>query len=455
MTQETTATIHSELAPASKATALPAVDVAQVQADVANYMLNTYKRPAIVFTHGKGVYLYDSTGRKYLDFLGGIAVNALGYSHRRLVRVIQREAGRAIHVSNLFHNSYQGALAKKLVQWSGMGRVFFTNSGAEAIEGALKLARAAAQQKAGSGPKKTRILALENSFHGRTFGALSITYPEKYRAPFAPLLEGVEFVRFNDLDDLEAKFDDTVCAVVLETVQGEGGIFPVSEAFWQRARQLAEQNGAALIADEIQSGLGRTGLAFAYQRFSGGASGAEWLPDIVTIAKPLAGGIPLGAILVREKFAQVLSPGMHGTTFGGGPLACAAALEFLNVIEDEKLLENVRERGTQLREGLQKLARKFKFIREVRGEGLMIGVDLTCDGTAYVEECLKQGLIINCTHGHILRLLPPFNVNAAQVKQFLRIFGKVLKETPRPKVEPVAASVPDATAGTMAQAAPR
>lgn len=435
--------------------AVAAVDVAQVQADVASYMLDTYKRPAIVFTHGKGVYLYDSTGRKYLDFLGGIAVNALGYSHRRLVRVIQREAGRAIHVSNLFHNPYQGTLAKKLVQWSGMARAFFTNSGAEAIEGALKLARAAAQQKVGSEAKKTRILALENSFHGRTFGALSITYPEKYRAPFAPLLEGVEFVRFNDLADLEAKFDDSVCAVVLETIQGEGGIFPVSQVFWQRARQLTAQSGAALIADEIQSGLGRTGFAFAYQRFSEGSSGAEWLPDIVTIAKPLAGGIPLGAILVSEKFAQVLSPGMHGTTFGGGPLACAAALEFLNIIEDEKLLENVRERSAQLREGLQKLVKKFKFIREVRGEGLMVGVDLMCDASAYVEECLKQGVIINCTHGHVLRLLPPYIVNAAQVKQFLRIFGKVLKETPHPKVEPVAASVPGAKAGAMAQAAPR
>jgi acetylornithine/N-succinyldiaminopimelate aminotransferase len=445
-------TLHT----ATNNTAVSAGDVAQVQADVASYMLNTYKRPAIVFTHGKGAYLYDSTGRKYLDFLGGIAVNALGYSHRRLVKVIQREAGRAIHVSNLFHHPYQGALAKKLVQWSGMGRVFFTNSGAEAVEAALKLARAAAHQKAGSGAKKTRILALENSFHGRTFGALSITYPEKYRAPFAPLLEGVEFVRFNDLADLEAKFDDTVCAVVLETVQGEGGIFPVSEAFWQRARQLTAQSGAALIADEIQSGLGRTGFPFAYQRFSPGSSGAEWLPDIVTIAKPLAGGIPLGAILVSDQFAEVLSPGMHGTTFGGGPLACAAALEFLNTIEDEKLLENVRERGIELRQGLQKLAKKFKFIREVRGEGLMVGVDLAHDGSAYVEECLKRGVIINCTHGHVLRLLPPFIVNAAQVKQFLRVLGKVLKETPYPKAEPVAApSVPDAATGAMAHAALR
>src|SRR6266852_3598745 len=205
--------------------------------DAARYLMNTYKRPPVVFTRGKGCYLYDQRGRRYLDFLAGIAVNALGHAHPRLVRVIRREASRAIHVSNLFHNPYQGPLARKLAQWSGMDRVFFTNSGTEAIEGALKLARLHARQKAGGA--KTRILALENSFHGRTFGALAITAPAKYREPFAPLVPGVEFVRFNDLADLEAKFDSTVCAIVVETIQGEGGIFPLSEAFWRRARELA------------------------------------------------------------------------------------------------------------------------------------------------------------------------------------------------------------------------
>ena len=291
------------------------------------YLMNTYRRPPIVFVRGRGCYLYDHRGRKYLDFLGGLAVNALGYAHPRLTRVMRREAGRAVHVSNLFHHPYQGPLARKLAEWSGLDRVFFTNSGTEAIEGALKLARLAAHQRRTEG--KTRILALENSFHGRTIGALSITHPAKYREPFGPLLAGVEFVRFNDVADLEAKFDDSVCAIVIEPIQGEGGIYPISTAFWTRARELSSHYGAALIADEIQSGLGRTGRAFAYQRHGS-------LPDIVVVAKPLAGGLPLGAILARESFAECLSPGLHGSTFGGGPLACAVALEFLSTVEDER-----------------------------------------------------------------------------------------------------------------------
>jgi acetylornithine aminotransferase/acetylornithine/N-succinyldiaminopimelate aminotransferase len=375
-----------------------------------------------VFTHGRGCRLYDSEGRKYLDFLGGIAVNALGHAQPDLVRVVRREAGRAIHVSNLFQNPYQGPLARKLAEWSGLDRVFFTNSGTEAMDGVLKLARAYAHAKAvGTGAaKKTRILALENSFHGRTFGAVSITYPEKYREPFAPLVPGVAFVRFNDIADLERKFDVTVCAIVLETIQGEGGILPVSEAFWRRARELATQHDAALIADEIQCGLGRTGRYFAYQKF-------DSKPDIVAIAKPLAGGLPLGAIIANEQLASAFTPGMHGTTFGGGPLICAAALQVLHVIEKNKLLENVRERGAQLREGLEKLATRYDFIREVRGEGLMVGVDLSIDGAGVVTEALRQGLIINCTQEHIIRLLPAFIISRADVTEFLLKFEHVLR----------------------------
>jgi acetylornithine/N-succinyldiaminopimelate aminotransferase len=396
---------------------------AQIRATEARYLMNTYRRPPLVFTHGRGCRLYDSQGREYLDFLGGIAVNALGHAHPRLVRVIRREAGRAIHLSNLFQNPYQAPLARKLVEWSGLDRVFFTNSGTEAIDGALKLARAYAhaQSKATGGAAKTRILALENSFHGRTFGALSITHPAKYREVFAPLVPGVEFVRFNDVTDLEAKFDESVCALVLETIQGEGGIFPVSDAFWQRARSLTTQHEAALIADEIQCGLGRTGRHFAYQKFSS-------RPDILALAKPLAGGLPLGAIIANEKFASAFVPGLHGTTFGGGPLICATALEFLNVIEDSNLLENIRERGTELREGIEKLAAKFDFIREVRGEGLILGVDLSIDGAAIVTEALRGGLLINCTHEHILRLLPPFIIRRNDVAEFLSKFEKALKQ---------------------------
>jgi acetylornithine aminotransferase/acetylornithine/N-succinyldiaminopimelate aminotransferase len=308
-----------------------------------------------------------------------------------------------------------------------MDRVFFSNSGTEAIDGAMKLARLfgrKADEAPGTTAKKHRFLALENSFHGRTFGAISLTSTEKYRLPFAPLVPGVEFVRFNDVADLEAKFDDTVCGILLETIQGEGGIYPVSEVFWNRARSLATHHGALLIADEIQCGLGRTGRFFGYQKFSS-------KPDIVLIAKPLAAGLPLGAILTTEDVASRVSPGMHGTTFGGGPLACAVALEFLNIVEDEKLLENIRLRGAELYEGLTKLAAKFGFIREIRGEGLMIGVELSIEGAPFVSEAMRRGLLINCTHDFTLRLLPPFIITRAQVREFLRLFELILATTPK------------------------
>jgi acetylornithine/N-succinyldiaminopimelate aminotransferase len=416
-----------------------APNAAQIRASEARYLMNTYRRPPVVFTYGRGCRLYDSQGREYLDFLAGIAVNALGHAHPRLVRAIRKEAGRALHVSNLFHNPYQGLLAQKLAKWSGLDRVFFTNSGTEAIEGALKLARAHARPNAGeAGSTKTRILALENSFHGRTFGALSITHTPKYREPFEPLVPGVEFVRFNDPSDLESKFDDTVCAIVVETIQGEGGISPVSEAFWQRARALATGYGAALIADEIQCGLGRTGRKFAYQKF-------DLMPDVVTIAKPLAGGLPLGAFVASEQFAAAFTPGMHGTTFGGGPMVCATALEFLSIVEEEGLLAKIRERGEQLRKGLESLASRFDFIREVRGEGLMLGVDLSVEGGPIVQEALRRGLIINCTHDHILRLLPPFIIREKDVEEFLERFEKTLARMPKSTLKPFPASTPEET----------
>jgi acetylornithine/N-succinyldiaminopimelate aminotransferase len=419
------------------------VSAKQICADESRYLMNTYKRPDVVFTHGRSCRLYDSAGRAYLDFLGGIAVNALGYSHPRLVRVIRREAGRAVHLSNLFHNPYQGPLARKLAEWSGLDRVFFTNSGTEAIDGALKLTRAYARKNSGkAAAAKTRILALENSFHGRTFGALSITHPQKYREPFAPLVPGVEFVRFNDIADLENKFDSSVCALVVETIQGEGGISPVSEEFWQAARALATQHDAALIADEIQCGLGRTGRRFAYQKFSAG-------PDIVTVAKPLAGGLPLGAFIANEKFASAFTPGMHGTTFGGGPLVCATALEFLRVVEEKGLLLNIRERGAQLREGLETLAARFDFIREIRGQGLMLGVDLAVEGAPIVELALRRGLLINCTHEHILRLLPPFIITRRDVAEFLENFETVLARAPK-----TAAGISAKIPGTETQTQP-
>jgi acetylornithine aminotransferase/acetylornithine/N-succinyldiaminopimelate aminotransferase len=405
---------------------------AEAIATAEKYLLPTYKRPAIVFTHGLGAYVFDSTGKKYLDFLGGIAVNALGHAHPRIVRAIRREAGHAIHLSNLFHNKFQGPLAKKLTEWSGLDRVFFANSGTEAIDGALKLARLCGRPALGStAPAKTRILALQNSFHGRTFGAVSVTATEKYRLPFAPLVPGVEFVAFNDVADLEAKFDDAVCAVILETIQGEGGIYPLNEEFWERARSLATKYGSLLIADEIQCGLGRTGRYFAYQKFS-------TKPDIAVVAKPLAAGLPLGAILTNEAVASRVSPGLHGTTFGGGPMICSVALEFLEIIENENLLSNVRERGEELRAGLKQLQAKYDFIKKIRGEGCMFGVELSVEGGPFVAEALKQGLLINCTHDFTIRLLPPFLVSKGQVREFLNKFENVLSQTPR--VAPAAES---------------
>jgi acetylornithine/N-succinyldiaminopimelate aminotransferase len=425
-----------------------ATDSRLVDAD--KFLLPTYKRQPFLLTHGRGAYVFDSTGKKYLDFLGGIAVNALGHAHPRIVKVIRREAARAIHLSNLYHNAYQGPLARKLAEWSGLDHVFFANSGTEAIDGALKLARLCARTPAEAPDKpaaKHRILALTNSFHGRTFGAVSITSTEKYRLPFTPLVPGVDFVRFNDIADLQEKFDATVCAVVLEPVQGEGGIHPVSEAFWNTARALATQHGALLIADEIQCGLGRTGRKFAFQQFSA-------KPDMAVIAKPLAAGLPLGAILTNHSVATRVSPGLHGTTFGGGPLICATALEFLNIVEDENLLKNVSARGSELREGLTALASKFNFIREVRGQGLMLGVELSVDGNPFIAEAARQGLLINCTHDVVLRLLPPFNITRAQVREFLRVFESVLAKTPR-SAAPVAPPKSEAPRTPLAQSAAR
>jgi acetylornithine/N-succinyldiaminopimelate aminotransferase len=408
----------------------PKVDARVGAAD--KFLLPTYKRGPFLLTHGRGCYVYDAGGKKYLDFLGGIAVNALGHAHPRIVKVIRREAARAIHFSNLYHNAFQGPLAQKLSERSGMDRVFFSNSGSEAIEGALKLARLYGRNPAdfpSSAAQKHRILAMDNSFHGRTFGAISVTSTEKYRLPFAPLVPAVDFVRFNDLDDLASKFDNTVCAVLLEPIQGEGGIHPVTEAFWNRARALATQHDSLLIADEIQCGLGRTGRYFGYQKFAS-------KPDIVVIAKPLAAGLPLGAILASSLVSERIAPGLHGSTFGGGPLVCATALEFLNIVEDSKLLENVRARGAEIREGLAAIATKFDFIREIRGEGLMIGVELSIEGAPFVAESLRQGLLINCTHDFTLRLLPPFIVTRAQVREFLNKFENVLASTSKAGASP-------------------
>ncbi len=378
------------------------MSLASVSRMEAKLLLPTYERQPILFVRGRGVYLWDSQGKRYLDFLSGIGVNALGHSHPAVQSAIKRQASRLIHVSNLFFHEYQAELAQLLTEISGLDRAFFCNSGTEAWEGALKLARAFAQMNNRNGIKpKWRILAMENSFHGRTFGALATTGQPKYRAPFVPLMPGVSFVKFNDVDDLQRKFDSSVCAVCIETIQGEGGVCPVNAEFLELASRLAKQSGALLVLDEIQCGLGRTGRHFAYQHYA-------VLPDVVTVAKPLACGLPLGAILTTERVASCMHPGMHGTTFGGGPLACSVAVEFLR--EEKKLLKHVRTLGEYFHAALEALDKKHKSIRDVRGAGLMLAVDLDSPelAKAVAKQLLHQGIIINRTHETVLRFLPPY-----------------------------------------------
>src|SRR5438094_5024755 len=352
-------------------------------------LLPTYDRQKVLFTRGRGVYLWDSTGERYLDFLSGIGVNALGHAHPAIQKVLKQQAGKLIHTSNLFYHEYQAELAKRLTKSSGLDRAFFCNSGTEAWEGALKLARAYARANNSNGHKaKWRLLALENSFHGRTFGALATTAQAKSRNPFVPLLPGVNFVASNDLSDLKRQFDGRVCAVCLETIQGEGGINPIGPEFLKLARELTQKSGALLLIDEIQSGLGRTGKYFAYQHYG-------VTPDIVTVAKPLAAGLPLGALLTTDRVASGMQPGMHGTTFGGGPLACAVAIEFLRQLD--RLLPHVKKMGNYFLSKLKQLQSAYPSVKDVRGMGLMLAMELDATDTAkgVLSELLAKGILIN------------------------------------------------------------
>jgi acetylornithine aminotransferase/acetylornithine/N-succinyldiaminopimelate aminotransferase len=397
------------------------MNLASVMQSEAALLLPTYDRNPVLFTRGRGVYLWDSTGKRYLDFLSGIGVNALGYGHPAIRKVLREQSAKLIHISNLFFHPYQAELAKMLSRMSGLDRAFFCNSGTEAWEGALKLARAYAHEHNRNGHKaKWRMLALENSFHGRTFGSLATTYQKKYRAPFAPLLPGVNFVSFNDLDDLKRQFDGSVCAVCVETIQGEGGINPVTPEFLLLARELTRKHGALLIIDEIQCGLGRTGDYFAYQRY-----GVQ--PDIVTVAKPLAAGLPLGAILASNKVASCMHPGLHGTTFGGGPLSCAVAIEFLKQIDG--LLPHIAEIGKYFRARLDQLGTKHASIRHIRGMGLMLAVDLNSAELAknLTRHLLEEGIIVNRTQETVLRFLPPYIVRKRHVDTVIAALDAALK----------------------------
>ena len=393
------------------------------------YLLGTYNRYPIVLTRGKGVFLYDLDDRRYLDFVSGLGVNALGHAHPRIVKTIREQAGKLIHVSNLYYHEYQGALAEKLCTLAGGAsgassigerfRAFFQNSGTEAIEGSIKLARLAGHRAGGEG--KSRLVALEGSYHGRTFGALSLTGQEKHRKGFEPMLEEVTFVAQNDLEGLRAAVNDNTCAIVLEPIFGEGGIYECSVGFLQECRAAADRHKAALIFDEIQCGLGRTGTMFAFQSFG-------VIPDIVAIAKPIAAGLPLGAFLAKEEFASAISPGQHGTTFGGGPLACRVALEFLAIVEDEKLLENVNKVGAYLQSELKTIVEKSAAAKEVRGRGFIQGINLEIPARPIVDEALSEGVLFNSTQDTVVRFLPPYLLEEKHVDKGIRVLKKLLRK---------------------------
>jgi predicted acetylornithine/succinylornithine family transaminase len=380
------------------------------------FLLQNYARYPLVLARGKGCYVYDPEGRRYLDFLTGIGVNALGHAHPRIVKVIRDQAALLIHTSNLYYHQYQGPLAKRLVEMSGLARAFFCNTGTEAIEGALKMIHSHGRA---IDSEKYEIIALENSFHGRTMGALAITGQAKYRHDFEPLMPGAKFVPANDLAALEAAVGGRTAGIVMELIQGEGGIHPLTHEFVALARSLADRHNALLVADETQCGVGRPGTYFAYQR-----SSPIILPDVVVAAKPVACGIPLGFIVANEKAAASIRPGMHGTTFGGGALACRVALEFLDMLDE--LLPAIQRVGGYFHVTLNELARKHPVVKEVRGFGLMLGMELNVPGKQAVLDAMADGMLINCTHDTVLRFLPPYIATEKEVDQAIKILGKVL-----------------------------
>jgi acetylornithine/N-succinyldiaminopimelate aminotransferase len=399
--------------------------LASIQAAEKKLLLNTYERNPYLFVSGQGVYLRDENGQDYLDLLSGIGVSALGYGHPSVEEAINRQSKRLLHTSNLFFNEHTAELALRLTEISGLDRAFFTNSGVEAWEAALKLARASAARLRASGRRiGTKFLALEHSFHGRTMGAVATTHKLKYRESFEPVMPGVEFVRFNDVDDLRAKFSEDICAICIEPVQGEGGIHPISREFFAAARELCNSTGALLLADEIQSGLGRTGKWFAYQHYG-------ILPDVTTIAKPIANGIPMGAMLCTNAAAEAITPGMHGTTFGGGPLACAVAIAVIDTIKRDNLLKHIHDVGEFFHDELSKLAARHECIIDVRGIGLMLGAELSSADLAkrVASQLMDRHIIVNRTSDTVLRFLPPFILERKHVETAIKALDEIVSAT--------------------------
>ena len=385
-------------------------------------ILHTYNRFPVVLERGEGMYLYDVEGKKYLDFGAGIAVFAFGYGNASFNEKVKAQVDRLIHTSNLFYNAPAAVAAERITKLSGMDRIFFTNSGTEAIEGAIKLARKYAYVK--DGRTDHEIIAMNHSFHGRSIGALSVTGNTKYQDPFRPLIDGIRFADYNDLESVKKCISDRTCAVILETVQGEGGIYPADPDFLRALRSICDERGILLILDEIQCGMGRTGSMFAYERY-----GIQ--PDILTLAKALGCGIPVGAFLAKEQVAQAMVPGDHGTTYGGNPLAAAAANAVLDLFAETAVLANVRETGAYLYARLEELAAAYPCITGHRGVGLMQGIVFDIPVGSVISHALERGLIVLSAGGNVMRFVPPLIAGKEDVDRMIVLLKEAIEDAVR------------------------
>ncbi len=387
----------------------------------ARYLMNTYNRQPVVLRKGRGIRVWSAEGKEYLDFVGGIAVNVLGHCHPRIVIAIQKQAQRLLHVSNLYHIEPQIRLAKLLCSNSFADKVFFCNSGAEANEAAIKLARKYAKENFGN--HKYEIITALNSFHGRTLATITATGQEKFQKGFEPLVPGFKYVQFNNIDDLKSAVNQNTCAIMLEPIQGEGGVKIPSDDYLKKVREICDENKILLILDEVQTGIGRTGKLFAYEHY-----GIK--PDIMTLAKGLGGGFPIGAMLAEDRVASAFQPGSHASTFGGNPLACAAAIATVEtILEDGFILDNCIRMGNYFLKKLQYLKDSYpEKILDVRGKGLLLAMEINADGASVVKACLNNGALINCTSGNVLRFMPPLTVEEGDIDLLVDILEEVLSK---------------------------
>ncbi len=391
----------------------------ELLADESKYLIQTYKQPEFIIDKGEGVKVWDLDGRMYYDFIGGIAVNSLGYCHPKIVEAIHSQSNKLIHSSNLFHNEPIILLAKELVKISCGDKVFFGNSGAEANEAAIKLA---VKYFKGQNKEKYKVIYMKNSFHGRTIGTLAATGKYKYQQDYLPLLPPFKQAIFNDLDSVKDAYDEKVAAVIVEPVQGEGGINIADNEFIKGLREFCDDNDLLLIFDEIQCGLGRAGKMFSYMNY-------DVEPDMLTLAKPLAGGLPLGALIAKEKVAMAYKPGDHGTTFGGNPVACAAGLAFIKVLQEDGMMEKIQEKGKYFRKKLEIIKAKYPdFVKNIRVIGLMVGLEIKEKGPEIVSMMIDEGFLINCTAGNVLRFLPPLVVEKQEIDYLVNALDKVLQK---------------------------